>query len=145
MRCACRALMKSVWGRTFNSAGSGRYAANKRSDGTTTDHYANVPTALQSGVDVIADVFSPGKGSDVLDLVRGRSGKSTMVAMHWETGGHMVVVEKVEAGRVYFRNPWGGRDAGERSDPPRRIEPGRTGIESMTEAEFTKRAEGAVY
>ena len=68
--------------------------------------------------------------------------------------GHMVAVERIENGRVYFRNPWGSTDiqhrAGpyydgqERTHPPRRVEDAQSGLESMSEREFQEVLLGTV-
>ncbi|MCI0617719.1 hypothetical protein L0244_32505 [bacterium] len=72
-------------------------------------------------------------------------------------GLHEVSVERVENGRVYFRNPWGSRDPGSGqlianpnyhdgqriSDPPRRVEDSQSGLESMTLEDFRRRLNGA--
>jgi hypothetical protein len=59
-----------------------------------------------------------------------------------------VEILKVEKGRVYFRNPWGGNVNGVNSGvgatgtkntkPERIVEDGPNGIESMTEEEFQR-------
>jgi hypothetical protein len=71
-----------------------------------------------------------------------------------ELDKHFVMVESIENGRVYFRNPWGSRDAQttdepyhdgvQLPDPPRRIEDSLGGLESMDVIDFRKRLSGAV-
>lgn len=64
---------------------------------------------------------------------------------------HEVLIEKMENGRVYFRNPWGSNrsqgagyaDGLTLSNPTRRVENNSQGIESMTEADFQKLVNGA--
>jgi hypothetical protein len=76
-----------------------------------------------------------------------------MTAVYWGDGGHMVAVERIENGRVYFRNPWGSTenqtgpyyDGQERTDPPaRRVEDAQGGLESMSEREFQQIIHAAV-
>jgi len=77
--------------------------------------------------------------------------KPTHIDISWGTGGaHALEVEKIEGGRVYFRNPWGGGNIGATgttngsaanntgSGPTRKVEDGNRGMESMTEADFQK-------
>lgn len=65
----------------------------------------------------------------------------------WRPSGHEVLVLKIEAGRVYFRNPWGpdfskpGTVTDGKDGPVRRIEDDN-GVESMPSAEFAKRLKG---
>ena len=73
-----------------------------------------------------------------------------MVNLRWggRRTGHAIQVEKIENGRVYFRNPWGGnipgvqRGVGNTGDIPgpggpiRRVEDGPNGIESMSVENF---------
>ena len=70
----------------------------------------------------------------------------------WGTAGHAVEVTKIENGRVYYRNPWGGNIPGVNAGvgptdpagptptrvPPRRIEDGANGIESMSQEDYLK-------
>ena len=73
-------------------------------------------------------------------------------------GLHELNVERIENGRVYFRNPWGSRDPGSgqlnavpnysdgqniAGPPPRRVEDSQSGMESMTEAQFRTLINGA--
>ena len=66
-------------------------------------------------------------------------------------GSHIVEVTKIENGRVYFRNPWGGNIPGISNGvgptdvgatpartPPRRVEDGPNGIESMSTDDYLK-------
>ena len=64
-----------------------------------------------------------------------------MIDMNWGTGGHAVQVTRIENGRVYFRNPWGGNAVGPNGQvnagpPPRRTENTHQAEESMTVADF---------
>ncbi|MCL2160335.1 MAG: hypothetical protein FWH56_00385 [Betaproteobacteria bacterium] len=71
------------------------------------------------------------------------------VSMNWDRrvrrdpdSFHAVVFEKVENGRVYFRNSWRVQapDGTElQKGPPRRLEDSSTGLESMPILEFQKR------
>jgi hypothetical protein len=88
-----------------------------------------------------------------------RSGQGpTPVHLIWDSHGqhglHEVSVERVENGRVYFRNPWGSRDPGSGQiphyhdgqsipEPLRRVEDSQSGLESMTVEEFRRRLNGA--
>ena len=78
--------------------------------------------------------------------------------LDWAGGGHAVEVTKIENGRVYFRNPWGGNIPGVSNgvgptdpagappvrNPPRRVEDGPNGIESMSEADYKKLVRGVI-
>ena len=85
------------------------------------------------------------------------------VAVHLVWGGtdptgkahglHEVLVEKIEGGRVYFRNPWGSRaaqgqnytDGSNIAGPPaRKVEDSQSGLESMPAAQFQGVLNGAV-
>ncbi|HEY4223450.1 MAG TPA: hypothetical protein VGO62_18960, partial [Myxococcota bacterium] len=72
----------------------------------------------------------------------------TSVALSWGSSGHEVTVERIDDGRVYFRNPWGAQPeiaAGTAlNDPPRRMEDPTRGIASMTIDDFRARLRGAV-
>jgi LysM repeat protein len=68
-------------------------------------------------------------------------------------GSHEIMVTKVDNGRVYFRNPWGSRDAQGAAykdnqniagPPPRRVEDSQGGLESMSVADFKRYLDGAV-
>jgi hypothetical protein len=80
-----------------------------------------------------------------------KGNKPTHVDISWGTNGaHALEVEKIENGRVYFRNPWGGGNIGATgttngtntnntgAGPTRQVENGNRGLESMTEADFQK-------
>jgi len=60
----------------------------------------------------------------------------------WGTGGHAVEVTRIENGRVYYRNPWGGAGgvgntgAVNAGPPPRTTTNGHQAEESMTVAQF---------
>jgi hypothetical protein len=66
--------------------------------------------------------------------------------MEWGGGGHAVEVLKVEDGKVYIRNPWGGNVLGtskgvgihgqKHTDPPRQTVDSENGIEVMTEDDY---------
>jgi hypothetical protein len=86
--------------------------------------------------------FTPGN-KDVLNKLKERSPEDTYVRMHWgedKEGGHAVVVDRVENGRVYFRNPHGpgGTQGDVLEDPPRVVEDPSTGMQSMSEEDFLK-------
>lgn len=81
------------------------------------------------------------------DVLRARSGQDTLANIAWSRDGHAVVVEKIENGRVYFRNPQGngGRPRGTLlDDPPRRVE-NDGARQSMTETEFMRRLKSVVH
>ncbi len=80
-----------------------------------------------------------------------KTGTPVQVNVRWGSGGsHAVEVTRVQNGRVYFRNPWGGGNVGATgtnngtaanstgAGPTRRVEDGTTGEESMTMADFRK-------
>jgi hypothetical protein len=78
---------------------------------------------------------------DILNKLTERSGQRTLMDLKWGDGGHAVVFEKVENGRVYFRNPWGpSGDANGTTytEPPRRMEDNTTGLESMSVEDFKR-------
>ena len=67
----------------------------------------------------------------------------------WGGGVHAIEVTKIENGRVYYRNPWGPNgvgptdppgETGASRTPPRRVEDGANGVESMTVEDYNKRA-----
>lgn len=78
--------------------------------------------------------------------------------VEWAGGGHAIEVTKIENGRVYFRNPWGGNIPGVSTgvgptdpvgptpnrNPPRRVEDGPNGIESMTIDDYKKHVRGVI-
>lgn len=60
---------------------------------------------------------------------------------------HVVAVTAVKDDRVYFRNPWcpcEHRNGTELSDPTRRVEDNKTGLESMRKASFLGLMDGAL-
>lgn len=85
-----------------------------------------------------------------------KAGKGPVHAyVFWRTVHHGVEILKVEDGRVFFRNPVGGNIPGVANGvgptdvgptpprtPPRRVEDGPNGIESMSEADFMSRVAG---
>lgn len=76
----------------------------------------------------------------IVKELKNRAGQLTYVTLEWGSGSHAVVADKIENGRVYFRNPWGSYAAtgSEQKNPTRRIEDSSLGLESMTLAEFEK-------
>jgi hypothetical protein len=72
------------------------------------------------------------------------------VALKWGADeSHAVEVQRIESGRVYFRNPHGPREEFPGTPiidegPPRQLEDAATGVESMSEADFIKALVGAV-
>ncbi|MDY7227513.1 hypothetical protein [Hyalangium rubrum] len=92
--------------------------------------------------------FTPGE-EEVLNLLKERSPQDTYIRMKWgegKEGGHAVVVDRVENGRVYFRNPHGpgGTQGDKLEDPPRIVEDPNTGIQSMSEEDFLKWVKSAM-
>ncbi|WP_257459955.1 hypothetical protein [Archangium lipolyticum] len=78
---------------------------------------------------------------DIVDTLTARNNQRTLMDLSWGNGGHAVVFEKVENGRVYFRNPWGptsDANGTTYSDPPRKLEDGATRLESMSVEDFKK-------
>lgn len=76
-----------------------------------------------------------------------KDGKDTIpVSLQWDGGRHRITVTKVENGRVYFRNPWGHREAGKRSEVLRGVDHqvGDDGIESIPVADFESRMAGVL-
>jgi hypothetical protein len=81
-----------------------------------------------------------------------------LVNLRWggRNSAHAIQVEKIENGRVYFRNPWGGNIPGVQpgvgntghipgpGGPLRRVEDGQNGIESMSVEVFEGIALSAV-
>ena len=78
----------------------------------------------------------------IIDKLKELSGQDVYIQMKWgvdDSLGHVVVVTKVENGRVYFRNPWGptADKKGTKYDhPPRILEDPSSRIESMTIEDF---------
>jgi len=78
---------------------------------------------------------------DIVNALSSRNNQRALMDLSWGTGGHAVVFEKIENGRVYFRNPWGptgdanGTNYG---SPPRRLEDNANRIESMSIEDFKK-------
>jgi hypothetical protein len=85
--------------------------------------------------------------------------KPVYTIVQWGDGTHAVEVTKIENGRVYWRNPWGGNipgvdnGVGATDDPtkpipartpPRKIEDGPNGIESMSIEDYQKNVRGVV-
>jgi hypothetical protein len=92
--------------------------------------------------------FTPGN-EDVLNRLRDRSPEDTYIRMHWgegKEGGHAVVVDRVENGRVYFRNPHGpgGTQGDVLTNPPRVVEDPANGVQSMSEEDFLKWVKSAM-
>ncbi len=87
-----------------------------------------------------------------------KAGKTPVYTIvQWGGGTHAVEVTKIENGRVYWRNPWGGNipgvdnGVGPTDDltkpipartPPRRIDDGPNGIESMSIEDYLKNVRG---
>lgn len=92
-------------------------------------------------VDVDKGSFLFHDKQEIVDQLGKRNNQPTLVDLTWGNGGHAVVVEKVENGRVYLRNPWGPTSDAKGttySDPPRRLEDGATRLESMSVEDFKK-------
>jgi hypothetical protein len=80
------------------------------------------------------------RGDDGLTRVLDQRSAPVIANLHWAGGSHAVVVEQVEGGRVYFRNPFGpSRDVAGTvlRDPERRVENGE-GRESMSLEAFSR-------
>jgi hypothetical protein len=108
--------------------------------------------------------YKEGSGKDMKESVEEqlKAGKSPVyTVVQWgDKSTHVVEVTKVEDGKVYWRNPWGGNVSGgdygvgptddptkpipADRKPPRRIEDGPNGIESMSVEEYQKHARGVV-
>lgn len=95
---------------------------------------------------------------DIVTKLRGElgAGRGPINAdLDWGNGGHAVTVYKIDAGRVYIRNPWGGGNVGPTGStngtsgnntpggPLRRVEDANKGEESMTIEDFQKAVRGA--
>ncbi|MCI0416543.1 hypothetical protein L0222_27560 [bacterium] len=104
------------------------------------------------------EVYMDGAGGkkDVLDKIKEELGSSrgpVLAGFDWG-GTHMVNITKVEGDRVYFRNPWGGYEAGilpgvgatgsKHLGPARRTDDGWSGIESMSTKEYMKSGIGII-
>jgi hypothetical protein len=93
----------------------------------------------------VNDQLNMGMGPVPVEVNWGKAGDAN-------SGYHELMVTGVGDGRVYFRNPWGSRDAqgadytdGQNlADPPRRVEDSLGGLESMTLQDFQQRLNGAV-
>ena len=80
-------------------------------------------------------------GQEIREQLQARNHQQTLVDLKWGNGGHAVVVEKIENGRVYFRNPWGPTSDPQGTtynDPSRRLEDGATRLESMSVEDFER-------
>ncbi|MDY7228555.1 hypothetical protein [Hyalangium rubrum] len=87
------------------------------------------------------DNYTGGGADDILAKLKDRSPTDSYIRMHWgedKSGGHAVVVDRVENGRVYIRNPHGpgGTQGDTLENPPRVVEDPATGLQSMSEADF---------
>jgi hypothetical protein len=85
--------------------------------------------------------FNVVSGNAGISELQQRSGQELLINMKWGDGAHAVTFEKIENGRVYFRNPWGPTGAPEGTtydNPPRRLEDGATRLESMSMEDFQK-------
>jgi hypothetical protein len=124
-----------------------------------------------SGVGVRTGINNADENPKVREIMRGILFKQVTeeldsrkgpVATHLVWGGtdasgnahglHEVLVERVENGRVYFRNPWGSHQAQGAGyedglnivgPPPRRVEDRNGGMESMSVDDFKKVVNGA--
>ncbi len=90
-----------------------------------------------------------GKGSDMFEHLEGVKPGEAVVALKWSENGdkhkyHAVSFEKIEDGRIYFRNPWGKNHMApgtQREPPPRLVEDGWQGLESMSLEDMGSRIE----
>ena len=85
------------------------------------------------------------------EIDAGRGPVFTGVA--WDGGMHAVEITKVENGRVYYRNPWGPDGVGKTDaadvtgldrKPPRRVEDGANGVESMRVEDYNALAKDII-
>jgi len=93
----------------------------------------------------IKDQLNLGQGPVPAEIIWGANNSSQ--------GLHELMITEVRDGRVYFRNPWGSRDAQGSNykdnqniagPPPRRVEDSLGGLESMSIQDFRQRLNGAV-
>jgi LysM repeat protein len=93
----------------------------------------------------VKDQLTQGMGPVPVEVIWG--------ANNANQGLHELMVTEVRDGRVFFRNPWGSRDAQGANykdgqsiagPPPRRVEDSLGGLESMSLQDFQKRLNGAV-
>lgn len=80
-----------------------------------------------------------------LERLKTTSEDTLAIALYWSPNGehrrHVVVFDRYENGRFHFRNPWGWHDLSRGTEllyPPRRVEDGPSGFESMTEEDLRK-------
>ena len=106
------------------------------------DHGGLYPDQEERGLEALfGQDYKRVKGGG-LEYLESVTPGQTLVDFKWGDGGHAVVVERVEDGRVYFRNPWGpttDATGTTYSDPDRRMEDPANRVESMTVEEFNKK------
>jgi LysM repeat protein len=125
-------VMKSLYGHSFSLAGGTTALASMRSDGTVTGKASWMSNGVARAGGYMSAALHGDHSSEGMDMLRARSGKPTLTSIRMDdSGGHAVVVEKVEAGRVYYRNSLGTRSNGDINDPTARLESARSGMESI--------------
>ncbi|MBI2378608.1 MAG: LysM peptidoglycan-binding domain-containing protein [Deltaproteobacteria bacterium] len=94
--------------------------------------------------------LTTGNSSEMITRLEGQKPNTALLSFRWSNNGadgHAVTFDRIENGRLYFRNPWGRNfdAAGSSKDPPpRKIEDGFTGLESMSLAEAKSRLIGFI-
>lgn len=105
-------------------------------------HFGAVGRVAAAVLDAVTPFHFRKTGNDLFRQLEKKPPGDTMVAMNWGTGGHVVVVDRIAGGRVFFRNPQGnqvppGQDYPPNFPPPRRSEGGVE--QSMSDADFRQR------
>ncbi len=93
--------------------------------------------------------YAPTNKQDLLNRTAAEINKGNgpiLTGFRWGSGNHVVQVEKIEGGRVYFRNPWGASAAAETGGPAsRKTEDAATGLESISEADYLIHANDIIF
>ena len=105
-------------------------------------HFGAVGRVTANVLDAVTPFHFHKTGSDIFKQLEKKAPGDTMVAMNWGGSGHVVVVDRIANGRVFFRNPQGnqvpaGQDYPPNVPPPRRSEGGVE--QSMSAADFRQR------
>lgn len=131
---------------TLSVGSAGRWAAS--AVGKETERGGLRVEEMKRGYDALFGTDAQLNHGDAGKLIQGLESQkpnTALLAMRWGTEGHSahaVTFEKVENGRAYFRNPWGRNfemQGTSKDPPPRQVEDGFTGLESMTVAEARQR------
>jgi hypothetical protein len=152
------AYARSSASRIFQSAmmdlSNGKDDYDNKTDRSTTplgkiSYRGLIPSQMIAGMEALFGGKFKNETSNLQDVSAYPT--PVLVGMKWSQHGdkhgrHAVILEKVEDGRVYLRNPWGPQpekaNGSELQNPPRRMENNETGLESMSIADFQARVVG---